>query len=62
MNSLIGLKQCFLVFFVSLSLGCGVKGPPVPYVSLEDDSSKTLSNSSENQPTGTRTQSEKVKK
>lgn len=62
MNSLIEPKQWFLIFWVSLSLGCGVKGPPVPYVSLDDDSSKTLSNSSENPPTGARTQSEKVKK
>ncbi len=37
MNLRIQIAKFLVLFTVVISLGCGVKGPPIPYVSIEGE-------------------------
>jgi hypothetical protein len=62
MNCLGCYKKFLSSWVFTVVLGCGVKGPPVPYVSLDDSHPASPSKAQVLQSNGSKTESEKVKK
>ena len=62
MNCFRCYKKFLLSWVLIVVLGCGVKGPPVPYVSLDDSHPDSPSKAKTPQSNGSKAGTEKVKK